>query len=252
MVRLSTGAALMVVVLLSASVWAAEPAASPPVLHLRFDEGGGAAAKDGSGNANDAVLKGTCKWVPGKVGKAVGFDGKEAYVEIPKLSGIDFDKSFTITAWVKSTAVGADQHRTVVSNVRQYNSRRGFAIFEETQVQRRINVYRLSKDEAAKNAGVETPCGGFFDKDVWVHMAVVADFERNKLLVFKNGRDVHVTVRANVKENEWNSTGVLRIGAERPGYKNPYFYQGAIDDLRIYQKALSEAEVKKLFGSAGP
>ena len=247
--KLRNLAAGMFVLLLSACVWAGEDAASALVLHLKFDEGSGTAAKDSSGKGNDGALQGTCKWADGKVGKALELDGKGAYVDITPLSGIDFDKSFTIAAWVKVKTPVGTHHRTVITNLRDFNARKGFAFFEETD-KHRIDVYRTTADKTDKRPNYETAHYDFFELDKWVHMAVVVDFEKDALRALKNAEDVRLAYQANVSKNTWSNGDLLRIGAEAAGTKYPYFFTGLIDDVRIYQKALSEAEIRKLYDSA--
>jgi len=63
-----------------------------------FDEGKGDAVKDISKGANDGKIKDGYKWVDGKFGKAVYFDGT-GYVEIPHNDSLSFDKAFTMMIW---------------------------------------------------------------------------------------------------------------------------------------------------------
>ena len=252
--KLLNVAAGMFVLLLSAWVWAGEDAASSLVLHLKLDEGAGKAAKDSSGKGNDGALKGTCRWADGKVGKALEFDGKGAYMDIMLMSPIDFDKSFTIVAWVKLKPPVNTLHHALITNLRDSDERKGFAIFEEPS-DRRINVYRTPADKTDKS-NYETRIPGFFEIDKWVHMAVVVNFDVNivqdRILVLKNGGDAGVPYpaeAADASKNKWNNADLLRLGAEGVGTKIPYFFSGVIDELRIYQKALSEAEVRKLYDS---
>jgi len=65
-----------------------------------FDEGKGNVATDESGNGLDGEFEGKPKWVDGKFGQALEFDGKGAYVQIP---GHDNpNKAITVSAWAKS------------------------------------------------------------------------------------------------------------------------------------------------------
>ena len=65
-----------------------------------FDEGKGNVATDESGNGLDGGFEGKPKWVDGKFGQALEFDGKSAYVQIP---GHDNPtKAITVSAWAKS------------------------------------------------------------------------------------------------------------------------------------------------------
>jgi hypothetical protein len=78
-----------------------------------FDDGTGKAAKDSSGKGLDGDLKGSPKWVNGKFGKALEFDGKGAYVEIPAHKNPT--KAITVSAWVKSNTPGWNTHGWMVS-----------------------------------------------------------------------------------------------------------------------------------------
>ena len=64
-----------------------------------FDEGKGDVAKDSSGNQNDGTLKNGPKWVTGKSGTALEFDGIDDYVEIPDSASLRV-QSFTLSAWI--------------------------------------------------------------------------------------------------------------------------------------------------------
>jgi hypothetical protein len=65
-----------------------------------FDEGGGDVARDSSGNGLDGKLVNSPKWVDGKFGKALEFNGVDNYVEVPPFENPT--KAVTVTAWVKS------------------------------------------------------------------------------------------------------------------------------------------------------
>lgn len=74
------------------------------VAHWEFNEGSGSVARDKSGNGHDGTINGTPRWVRGKIGGALEFDGSN-YVDIP--SGVtDLSESFTITAWIKTSRIG--------------------------------------------------------------------------------------------------------------------------------------------------
>ncbi len=73
-----------------------------------FNEGTGNTAKDSSGNKNDGKINGGAKWVDGKFGKALEFNGSDGWVEVPHSDTVSFKKgvSFTITVHFKGTKVG--------------------------------------------------------------------------------------------------------------------------------------------------
>ena len=67
-----------------------------------FDEGKGEVATDASENGLDGEFNGKPKWVSGKFGEALEFDGKSAYVQIPAHENPT--EAITVSAWAKSPA----------------------------------------------------------------------------------------------------------------------------------------------------
>jgi hypothetical protein len=65
-----------------------------------FDEGSGTTAKDSSGNKNDGTLMNGPKWVGGKFGKALEFNGS-AYADCGRGANLSITKTITVQAWVE-------------------------------------------------------------------------------------------------------------------------------------------------------
>ena len=63
-----------------------------------FDEGKGS-PKDASGNENHGKIAGEPRWVDGKFGKALEFDGKDDHIVVKDHPTLDFTKNLTIMAW---------------------------------------------------------------------------------------------------------------------------------------------------------
>ena len=79
----------------------------------------------------------------------------------------------------------------------------------------------------------------------WIHFVARYDVETNKITLFKNGvqkdqDDLHDTI---YNVNVQNGTAPLRLGTRSQWS----YFQGRIDDLRIYNRALSESEILELF-----
>ncbi len=73
-----------------------------------FNEGNGDKASDSSDNRNDGKIMGGAKWVDGKFGKAIEFNGTDAWVEVQHSDTVGFEKgtSFTITLHYNGSGVG--------------------------------------------------------------------------------------------------------------------------------------------------
>ncbi len=83
-----------------------------------FDEGKGDVAGDASGNGLDGALNGKAKWVDGKFGKALEFDGSSAFVEVPAHENPR--EQITISVWVKSKTDAWNQHGFFVEKRNAY------------------------------------------------------------------------------------------------------------------------------------
>jgi len=75
-----------------------------------FDEGAGQTAKDSSGNDNDGQLMGDTRWVNGKFGSALQFDGALDYVEVLHDATLDITKELSIVAWAKFDEIPAREN----------------------------------------------------------------------------------------------------------------------------------------------
>ena len=89
----------IVISLMLAGISYAEIALETCVGMWLFDEGSGDVAKDLSGNRNDGKLMNAPKWLKGKSGTALEFDGKANYVEVPDSSSLDVSTEVSISLW---------------------------------------------------------------------------------------------------------------------------------------------------------
>jgi len=81
------------------------------ILYLPFEEGKGDKTADYSNSKTDGTLVNGPKWVDGKFGKALEFNGKDNYVEVPLDVNAHVDKGeLSLCAWVKVLAVATDAH----------------------------------------------------------------------------------------------------------------------------------------------
>lgn len=72
------------------------------VLYFSFDEDeGDDTVKDKSGNGNTGFIQGRAKWVEGKFGKALEFNGIDSFVEVQDNNSLNPTGGLTVTAWVK-------------------------------------------------------------------------------------------------------------------------------------------------------
>jgi parallel beta-helix repeat protein len=202
--------------------------------HWKFDEGSGATAYDSSGYAHDGTIYGA-SWVPGKNGTALGFDGVEDRVEVEHDANLDpGTEGFTLTAWVKPSIVMEfpDHQRIVWKNS-------GSPM---------LNGYYLSLVGSSFIFGVgdgsskAEPMGGEAEAGVWYFVVGVRDRVSGRAVVYLNG--VQVDERTDAS-GDIDYTGKLLFGG-----RNDYsveFFNGRIDDVRIYSRTLATNELLELY-----
>ncbi|MHC4502712.1 MAG: LamG-like jellyroll fold domain-containing protein, partial [Planctomycetota bacterium] len=200
--------------------------------HWKFDEGEGKAAGDASGKGNDGLLQNDPTWAAGKLGGALSFNGRNSYVDVrppPGLTG----SAITVSAWVKYAEVPTGAWSNVV--IAQDDSRS--RVFQLVAKGGRHCWHRF-------NTGKDLIAGDRITPGVWQHVA--ATFDGTKHSLYIDG------------ELEAEAPGTLRLDRElhvRIGMKGSgeFPFKGLIDDVRIYDRGLSGAEVKALFeGRSGP
>ena len=204
--------------------------ASGLVGHWAFDEGGGSVARDSSGRGKHGRIQGGARWAKGKIGAALAFDGVRGHVRLPA-GFADLRSGFTVALWAYPTAAkkwarfidlgnGADAQNIVLTRDRTFDT-----------------IALEDKGGSAGNTGV--PATGAIDLNRWQHFAAAIDASGNAV-VYKDG--VQVAVRATGVPAVVNRTSNYIGRSNWPGG----FYQGRMDDIRIYDRALSAEEVKAL------
>ena len=197
-------------------------------------------ANDESGNGNNGTVYGATLTDDrfGNTGSAYDFDGIDDYVDIKKqlLSNADF----TVGFWLKST--GSQNALSVpISQGHGGNSGktlRGFA-FQYNYPSPESLSFIWGDDSAWRSLNFDY----FLETDSSWHFLIVTK-DGNTLNIFKNG---------NLKGTDSSyplvfGTYNFNIGrdTENAGYNHRAF-TGVIDDIRIYDRALSEAEIQELY-----
>ena len=206
------------------------------LLYLSFDEGSGKIAKDSSGNGNDGNLNGgELKWVDGKFGKALQFNGKDTFVEVPYKDMFNLNKGFTLAAWVKPAVApfAVEQWRGIINGQK---STHGPYLLQMSAAQGEIGAW-------FGGTWVWNLTAILIDaKDFW-HLVGTYD-ENVGFRIYVNGKvdgeqkGPQGVVKDNVKE------GVV-IG-HNYSFANRWF-DGIIDEAAIYNRALSANEVVDLY-----
>ena len=194
----------------------------------RFDEGSGSTVYDRSGNGNDGTLNGDPQWVAGKIGGALGFDGRGDYVDCGNDASLDITDKVTIAVWVKTNDAGNGQHNPYVTK-----GDCSYAIKHHISNSIEFFIY----DDGDWHV-VHFPVDGSFN-DVWHHLAGTYDGTNLKLYI--DG-----TLEATTAYTGSIANNVFSVNIGRNA-QTERFYKGAIDDVRIYNRALTQDEIAAIY-----
>jgi len=196
-----------------------------------FDEGKENEAKDFTGNGHDVELNGT-EWVDGKFGKALSFDGAKSNGKTQETDAF-FLQDFTICFFVNPKA----QDEAIVALIDYSHTNCNWVVQSEHAMDTKLwyLAYRgIGETWEYDNTGYVP-----FTEGKWQHIAFVKT--DTKVLSYKDGAIVHTrkNSEAKVKYQKFS----LNFGG---WYGTSRFFNGLLDDVAIFEGALSEADIKDI------
>ncbi len=203
-----------------------------PVAAYNFDAGSGTTLADVTGRGHDGQIAGA-NWsvAGGKSGGALSFDGVDDWVTIPDAADLDLTTGLTLEAWVRPAA--ADGWRSVLlKESAGPPAGLAYALYANGADTNRPGAF-------ANTGGSDLSARGTAKLPVnaWAHLA--ATYDGVTLRLYVNGIEVGskpVTQALRQTDNP------LRIGGNAVWGE---YFAGLIDDVRVYDRALSAAEVAR-------
>ena len=200
---------------------------TPPVAAYSFDEGTGSVAHDDTGNDHDGALSGPVWTGAGKHAGALQFASGEDCVSVPNSSELQLTEEFTLEAWVRSE----DDEQT------------GPVFFKKTEWFAAYGLYVGFSQDGKPEAILATDdyelatanSAQVLPEAAWSHLAATYDGSHLRLYV-----DGELSDTAEAPEMI-ASEGPLMIGCSHASWEEDFV--GKIDDARIYDRALSAAEL---------
>jgi concanavalin A-like lectin/glucanase superfamily protein len=180
-----------------------------------------------SGSGNEGTVSGATWSIGGKYGGALFFDGVNDWATVADTPSLDLTNRMTIEAWVKPSAL--NDWMTVLMKERAGNL--SYALYGRT------DALHLNQPAGFANTGVDriVRAGNPLPTGVWTHLAATYDGATFRLYV--NGAQLDSIP---LTESMVVGTGPLRLGGN--GVWGEWF-SGLIDDVRVYSRALSAAEI---------
>ena len=196
----------------------------------KFDETSGIIASDSSGYGNDGVLVNGPEWVQGKVGNALAFDGINDYVKCSISNGIP-SAELTTAMWIymRGSKVGfqhpfglGDDHQWTLFNQQDTNT----LVFKVKETEAGTTFLQKAVGEPGLNK--------------WFHVAIT--WNGSAYCAYLNGTKKWCTNGDGLKFTNDHVT----IGSSSWGMEENSF-NGIVDDVRIYNRALSDSEIEELY-----
>ncbi|RIL11746.1 MAG: hypothetical protein DCC75_01745 [Proteobacteria bacterium] len=206
-------------------------------MYLNFNEGSGSQASDSSGGGNHGSLQGASWDGQGYFGGALAFDGVNDTVDVADSGSLDLSNGMTLEAWVKPVMAGSGRFETVI--MKETGNNLAYTIYSRTD-----GTNQPARGEIVGSQGwVTAQNAQALPANTWRHLAVT--FDGSALRLFLNGTQAAIT---NSPGTINQSSQPLRIGGNSVWGE---YFQGVIDEVRIYNRALSAAEIQADMQNAG-
>ncbi|MEQ9105096.1 MAG: LamG-like jellyroll fold domain-containing protein [Rhodothermales bacterium] len=203
-------------------------------------------ATDNTSSMNHGIVSGAVETTNrfGKANSALAFDGDD-FVEIPSTTAISFTEPFAVSAWVSVssfvTGQAIEQH-PVISKINADGWAGGYELmalggaqgpaFAAASKIGNQNIFAVSDPTVAT--------------DTWVH--VMATYDGRGMAVYLNG--IPQTMREELRSGSvGTSSNALVLGRRSGG--GIYWFHGSIDDVRLYNRALSNLDAYELYRLGG-
>ena len=190
-----------------------------------LDEGEGQTAYDSAGS-NDGTIYGAT-WTTGKLGGALEFDGNGDYIEVNNPTSFEFGTAdHTMMMWMKRSGTGNnDKVFSKTADADWETKGKQFYVFTNDKL-------RWEECDVGNVESVST-----IDTN-WHHIAVTFVNSDNNVSLYIDGLLDNSSILETTSDD---ASHVIKIGARATSYFN-----GTIDDVRIYDRALSEQEIQAL------
>lgn len=205
-------------------------AGSGLIAHYTFDDG---TASDSSGNGNNGTVNGNTA-VVGKMSQALSFNGTDSYITINSNPISNYASANSVCAWVKPSDLSSSggTYRTILNFSADTNNYTRIAVQNNSNLTVAYTAGGVSYGQAA--------IGSPITSNSWNHICSV--FNGSTLSIYINSAS-----EADLADSASNGA-VNYIGARGGGIG---FWNGLIDDIRVYNRALQASEIQEIYNFSG-
>jgi hypothetical protein len=196
----------------------------------KFDETEGTTAQDSSGNNHNGTLVGNAKWTQGKIGGAIDLDGKSGFVQIADKSAFDIAGQITVACWANIRSVPVEYAAIVTKGDDAWR-------LSTAQQQRKFHCSVNNYSNIVLEGSTEVAA------NEWHHAAMV--YDGSELRIYVDGKlDAAKPWNGGIAANDFDV--LIGENAQQKGR----FFDGLIDEVRIYNYALKENDIMALYNES--
>ena len=217
------------------------PGTADLIAYWRFDEASGTTVTDSSGNSNTGTLVNGGTWTTGKVRNGLRFDGTNDHVVVNNSASINsITNRITIAFWANAADLSNDWVTAL--------QRRNAADWFDWQIYLRASdaptanhpVFRVDwNSNGAIDTGEQVECSTILATSQWYFVAVI--YDGSQMRFYLNGTSCGTTAKSGGVIP--NSARQIWLGGNEPWGE---YLNGMLDEVRIYKRALSQAEIQAL------
>jgi len=190
---------------------------------------------------NDGSLQPNCasndnpNWVSGVINSALEFDGVNDAIEIPAHESLR-PEHLSVAAWVNPNSLS--KWDTVIQYASSTSWQNGYGIYYHPN--NGINFY---VSQYGNSIATIIPL------NTWTHLA--ASYNGSEMKLYANGQLVDSKTYSSSINYSGLDTVPLRIGRGAGG-NNSYVWDGKIDEVSFFDRALNPSEIQQLYTSTSP
>ena len=222
------------------------PCISPPLNLVAWWSGDGH-PNDIQGTNNGTFSAAT--YASGKVNQAFSLNGSSAFVEIPDTPSVSIAGAISIDAWINPTTTVAFQ--TILSKYDSPANQLSYILGVNAGGGLRFVVYQTGDGSISR--GVDT-ASGFVPTGTFTHVAATFDPATQAIKIYVNGVDTNAALIAGSTSvfAIFDSTAAVRIGDVVNSGGGPVLFAGLIDEVDLFNRALSASEVQAIYNAGTP
>jgi hypothetical protein len=208
-----------------------------------MDEGAGTMAYDSSDNSNDGTLTGGPVWTADSSplaggGGSLKFDGVDDYVSVDNDASLKPTSAIAISAWIKCDNPSSGTFRYIIDQDSPNYSGKGYSLYFSTN----NSLYFTTRSTAANVSSILGTVDGNW------HF-LVATWDGTNQKVYLNGVLKDTDPRTSNIEYRTDNYP-FTVGTK--SQSSDFYFNGSIDEVRIYNRAVSAEEVRYHYNKGGP